>query len=79
MTVRGEQDCAHFTDGRMEAHHPAVECDSRTLKRASSPPFSSSMGVSGEIRVQKRHEGEVVSVRCLFFMQLTAGAEARTI
>ena len=65
--------------GEWKLNHPAVEGDSRTLKHVSSPPFSSSTGVSGEIRVQKRHKGEVVSVRCLFFTQLTAGAEARTV
>lgn len=33
--------------------HPAVEGDSGTLKRAFPPPFSSSTGVSGEIRAQR--------------------------
>lgn len=36
--------------GKRELDHPAVERDSGTLKRVFPPPFSSSMGVSGEIR-----------------------------
>lgn len=39
--------------GKRELDHPAVERDSGTLKRVFPPPFSSSTGVSGEIRAQR--------------------------